>query len=337
MAEKTFESFSKKDPSSSLFAMAIGGDAVPATCMAILVSFLNVGERVPRNKEQFLLFGGDFEESSNVYNFFKILIKDIRFLHGKVFEITSDGVRKVEFKLTELPNDMKMLVFLAGELSNAATYFCTFANVKRNEANDCQKTFGEAVGNYWKPFTYEKPVQDAIKVEAKIRELEAKKCSPGTLHGKVLTCISHELKSRQYKYPLVEEFIDLGKEEPLHLKNNVVKERFLILFKLCVSQCHFGSAKSLKEISNDNLLSKFVNFVRKDMGCNSGNSDKVEKEFTFRFRGEESFHYIGSFPSLIKMLLRDKGGENKTKDIGSAFAVYTSSKFTFLHGTHFRF
>ena len=31
---------------------------------------------------------------------------------------------------------------------------------------------------------------------------------------------------------------------------------------------------------------------------------------------------------------RDKGGENKTKDIGSAFAVYISSTFTFLHGTH---
>ena len=229
---------------------------------------------------------------------------------------------------------MKILVFLAGELSNAATYFCTFANVKRNEANDCQKTFVEAVGNYWKPFAYEKPVQDAIKVEAKIRELEAKKCSPGTLHGKVLTCTSRKLNSRQCKYPLVEEFIDIGKEKPLHLKNNVVKERFLILFKLCVSQCHFGSAKSLKEISNDNLLSKFVNFVRKDMGCNSENSGKVEKEFTSRFRGKESFHYIGPF---IKMLLRDKRGENKTKDIGSAFGVYTSSKFPFLHDMHFRF
>ena len=163
---------------------------------------------------------------------------------------------------------MKMLAFLAGELSNAATYFCTFANVKRDEANEFQKTFGESIGNYWKPFTYEKRVQDAIKVEAKLRQLEVKRCSPGTLHGKILTYISHELKSRQYKYPLMEEFIDLDKAEPLHLKNNVVKERFMILFKLCVSQCHFSSAKSFKDISNDNLFSKFVNFVRKSMGCN---------------------------------------------------------------------
>ena len=55
------------------------------------------------------------------------MIKDIRFLESKVFEkTTSNGVRKVEFKLTELPNDMKMLAFLVGELSNAATIFLHF-------------------------------------------------------------------------------------------------------------------------------------------------------------------------------------------------------------------
>ena len=67
---KTLDSFSKKDPSSFLFAIAIGGDAAPGTGMAILVSFLDVGERLPSSKEQFLLFGDDSEESSNVvYNF----------------------------------------------------------------------------------------------------------------------------------------------------------------------------------------------------------------------------------------------------------------------------
>ena len=95
----------------------------------------------------------------------------------------------------------------------------------------------------------------------------------------------------------------------------------MILFKLCVSQCHFGSSKSLKNISNNNLFSKFVNFVWKDIGFNvlakkierwfNDNSGKVEKEFTFRFRGKESFHNIRHFPSLIKMLL----GEIKDEKI----------------------
>ena len=58
------------------------------------------------------------------------------------------------------------------------------------------------------------------------------------------------------KYPHVEEFNYLAEAEPLHLKKNVVKERFMILFKLCVSQCHFSSAKSFEGISNSNLFSK---------------------------------------------------------------------------------
>ena len=77
-------------------------------------------------------------------------------MNSNIFEIaTHSGIHKVEFKLAELPNNMKMVAFLAGELSNAATYFCTFANVRRNEANDCKKTFGEEPKNYWKPFTHE--------------------------------------------------------------------------------------------------------------------------------------------------------------------------------------
>ena len=43
-----------------------------------------------------------------------------------------------------------MLAFLVGELSNAAKNFCTFANLKHDEANDSQKIFGEAAGNCFK-------------------------------------------------------------------------------------------------------------------------------------------------------------------------------------------
>ena len=130
--------------------MAIGGDRAPGTGMAILVSFLNVGERLPSSKEQFLLFGGVVEENSEVVsNFFKILTKGVRFLESNIFEIAShSGIDKGEFKLAELPNDIKMVAFLAGELSNTSTYFCTFANVRRNEANDCKKTFDEEPKNY---------------------------------------------------------------------------------------------------------------------------------------------------------------------------------------------
>ena len=57
---------------------------------------------------------------------------------------------------------------------------------------------------------------------------------------------------------------------------------------------------------------KFVEFVRKQMACNflankikrwfNENGGKNEKEFSFRFRGKESFLYMKHFPSLIRML-----------------------------------
>ena len=77
-----------------------------------------------------------------------------------------------------------------------------------------KKTFGEEPR---KPFTYEKRLQDAKKVEAKSKQL-GKKFAAVSLHSKILAYIANELKSRQYKQPLVEEFIDFAKAEPWHLK-----------------------------------------------------------------------------------------------------------------------
>lgn len=61
--------FDTRDSDSFLFVMEIGGAG-----MIILILFLNVGERPPGSKEQFLLFGGAVVGNSEVLsNFFKIL------------------------------------------------------------------------------------------------------------------------------------------------------------------------------------------------------------------------------------------------------------------------
>ena len=95
--------------------------------MPILVSFLNVGERLRNSKKQFFLFGGNVEENSDtVEKFLSLLVRDLQYLESNVFEVenaTKNG--KVEFKITELPNDMNMLSFFAGELPNSAAYFTT--------------------------------------------------------------------------------------------------------------------------------------------------------------------------------------------------------------------
>ena len=73
---------------SFLLAMALGGHRSPGTGIAILVSFLNVGERLPSSKEQCLLFGDVVEENKKIVsNLFKILMKDILLLESNIFEI----------------------------------------------------------------------------------------------------------------------------------------------------------------------------------------------------------------------------------------------------------
>ena len=49
---------------------------------------------------------------------------------------------------------MKMLAFLGGELSNAATYLTTFANANKKDCNDVTKGFILDGSKSWKSFDY---------------------------------------------------------------------------------------------------------------------------------------------------------------------------------------
>ena len=194
---KVFTKMPKKDPDLFLFALAIGVDRASAIGMTIFVSFLNVEERLPSSKEQFLLFGGNVQENSNaIVKFLKILVKDLKYLESKVLE-NENGIKKVkvQFKVTELPNDMKMLSFLAGELPKSAAYFTTFANVNQTEATDYKTTLDISPKHIWKPFAYSKRVDDATKAEAKRKLMEQKKCLESTKYKKLLAYIGKELKS----------------------------------------------------------------------------------------------------------------------------------------------
>ena len=255
----------QKDHESFVFAVAIGGDRAPGIGVSVLVSFINVGKRLPCSKEQFLLLGGDVDEGSEVVqNYYKLLVKDSNYFGSKVFENDSGHEkRKVELIITELPNDMKMLSFLEGELSNSTSYFSTFANAARNEVNDYKKYFGLGYEHFWKRFPYLKTMDDARKVEHKRSQPSSKKILPSTAHSKLLAFIAKDLRSRQYQFPRVGKYIDVKKQEPLHLKNNTIKERFMILFKIVMAESRLRSVKSFKDVLGNSLLRTFVSFLRK--------------------------------------------------------------------------
>ena len=101
---------------------------------------------------------------------------------------------------------------------------------------------------------------------------------------------------------------------PLHLKNNCVKELFMRIKDIVVSQAKIPpNILSYGDLPESNLFVKFMDFVRKDMNSNhlvnkliswfnENKSANKECGFGFRFRGRESFNYLQGFPSLILML-----------------------------------
>jgi len=318
---KNFPLLASQD-GSFVFVLAIGGDEAPGSGTSFLLSFLNVGVRVASSFENFLIFGGNVKENGTIVRRYVFhLISEVKELESKVYSFEkSDGTYiNVEFKLKALPNDLKMLAFLAGELTNSAFYFSTFGNVHQKDSNDHTKSYSLSTNSSnWHPFSMEKRIADAKKVTEKKEQLKKKKSVNRT---QITTFISKELKSRQEYLPLVGKYIDYAKSEPLHLKNNCVKEMFMkVLNKVVLPEANIPTTvKAFSDLQENNLFKIFITYVHHDMSCNKlskklttwFNENKTQKDnkvFNFRFRGKESFQYLQCFPKLTHMLLKEGSG-----------------------------
>jgi hypothetical protein len=315
-----FKSLPKKDPSSTLFAMAIGGDGAPGIGgTAFLISFLNIGKRRQSSYEQYMLFGANcHEDSTIVTNFVKQMISDVKYLESKIFKVDVDGNdHKVEFKLTELPNDMKMLAYLAGETTNSSMYFTTFANVSKDDRCDITKTFGVDKNDagewlhHWHPWDYETRCKNALQVKQVKQQQMSKNTKPATKRAAVMHLISKTQKSRQEFVPRVEHFIDAAKCEPLHLKNNTVRDLFARMMGIILENCHCDdNVKVYAQLPPTNLFVAFVSII-KSIGCNQLSRHMIDNytrswhnnvSLTYRFVGSDSKRVLCMFPSLMHQI-----------------------------------
>ena len=222
-----------------------------------------------------------------------------------------DIVHAVEFKVHSSPNDMKMLAFLAGKLSHSASYFTTFAKDNKIDANNVNKRFSLDGKSEWKTYSYEQRLLDAKASMKRKQELNQKNIKPATMRSNLTTYISTNLHSRQEENPLVENYVDLARAEPLHLKNNVAKKMFRKILAGVLSQSKIAkTVKYFRELPDENLFVEFLNHVRTNMNSNvlakrlkiwfnENRERKQEKLFAFRFCGKESFNYLQGFPALI--------------------------------------
>ena len=108
------------------FHVTLGGDGAPFgkydSASAWLVGFLNLGKGILSSNENYLLFGANCSENClPVQRFIKQLMVEIVEIEKKAFPIyVNETTVDVKFKIAELPNDMKMMSFLADELSSSA-------------------------------------------------------------------------------------------------------------------------------------------------------------------------------------------------------------------------
>ena len=295
------------------FYISLGGDGAPFgkddTACCWLVSFLNVGRQVLSSDNNYLLFGANCKEDCiPVRRFLQKCLIDIDDLEKTSFQLDCYGkMVDVKFHVAELPNDMKMLAFLGGELSNAATFFSTFANVSTEDMNSLNGSFSFSGKDMWKPWNYAHRLSVANKVENFKATLTKKTLTPTTLRSKITSFIA-QLKSRQEFKPVIGQLIDRAHVDPLHLKNNSCALIHRWLLHEIIAMSKIGKkVNSFAQVSSNSPFKKYIVAMRNcdltrlankiitwfdDTGGNN-------KDFNYRFTGKESRHFLLHFMTLI--------------------------------------
>ena len=139
------------------FIVAIGADGAPFgkhdEATARLVSFLNSGDRITSQNENFLLAGGNCsEDHASMKRYAKKLVRDFHSIESKTYHIKE---KVVAFSFEMVPADMKWLASFSGELSNASYYFSSFANVNNDNKRTVNGSLGPEPENTWQPWAYQ--------------------------------------------------------------------------------------------------------------------------------------------------------------------------------------
>jgi len=311
------------------FYIALGGDGAPCgkddTAVAWLVSVLNIGQQVLSSSENFLLFGANCSENClPVRRFVLKLMKDVERIQNSVYAINLDNgeSRQVRFVFSEFPNDMKMLCFLTGELSNSATYFSSFADVTYQSLK-CKSlltdTFGPEPTNTYKPWTYSHRVKVAGAVLKYKNKISKETIAESTKRSKVTKFIA-ERKSRQEYHPLLGKLVNNIHVDSLHLKNNACAHAHNCFLDELLKQCS-KVTDNYSSFSKLPSTCKFVHYVETlQSKCNLKRlSKKVIKwfdegkagkdSFDYRFTGRDSRMFLFNFMYLVDVL--DHGVEEQ--------------------------
>lgn len=210
------------------------------------------------------------------------------------------------------PNDMKYLAILAGELSNSAKYFSSFANINKDDIGDVTATFGVKTSNKWQPWGYAQRIAVAGAVAKKKEELgsSGSHLKPATIRQKVTSFIAQK-KSRQEFLPLLGKAIDKVKVEPLHVKNNGWQKWHSTVLKYVLARTNVSSCESVNDTPASSCFKWYYETVRFTLKAGRL-AKKVRKWFCdgrlknkdleYRFIGKESLIMCHQFMTLLSAL-----------------------------------
>ena len=292
------------------FQVAIGGDGAPfgkfdQSC-AWLVSFLNIGHKILSSEDNFLIFGSNCSETSPaVTKYISMVAKEIEEIEKASFKINN---LVIKFKFSEIPNDMKMLAYLAGELPNSAKYFSTFGNVCNDDLHDVSKTFGPEPPNAWKPWDYKQRVVTAKKVHVFKTKLNKKPLTEKTKRSKITGFIAG-CKSRQEFEPPIGRLIDKAHADPLYVKNNACQLiHKQMLYEAIAKSALGGDISNFKAVPCSSAFYKFICVLKQKCQLSRlankiihwFNETKAKgSEFSYRFTGRDSRMFLHNFMYLV--------------------------------------
>ena len=292
------------------FLVALGADGAPFgksnEACSWLVSFLNVVEKVASPDHNFLICGANCKEDHpSMVEYAKHLRSEVTSIESKTFSVRS---QEVKFEIKLIPADMKWLSTFSGELNNAATYPCPFANVKKDELKLRGHSLGNGPEHKWQPWSYKsrEVIAKNVAQYKKVQKIPVKNASQSQ-REKVCKKIA-ELKSRQEFEPLLGPMVQLAKCDPLHLGNNCWGHWHMLLFNHVMTKAKIGnSIKSVYQLPETNPLRKHLKVLRFKMKCKKLYNKIIRwfkekrgmSNFQCRFTGEETKKFCDGFTYLI--------------------------------------
>lgn len=297
------------------FRVAVGADGAPFgkddEATAWLISFLNVGERIASESENFLIAGANCSESHvAMIRYARKLVSDIAYVEKQNYSLpNSDCVLKFTFEL--VPADMKWGAAFSGELSNAAFYFSSFGNVNDDDKSTVGGSLGKDTNCTWKPWDYQSRLDVAKRVKAKKEELEKSSYAESTKRNKLLNFIKSNSSRQEYE-PILGQLVDKVYAEPLHNGNNGWQQLHEAMLShssskskiptSCINpsklpECPFSShLATLKKMGATRLYKKVKKWFAK--GRNGS--------LSYRFTGKETKIFCQKFMTLIKAISCDE-------------------------------